>query len=159
MVEFIVALLFLEESHKSYLFAKTHDQSGLEWISEPLNSPADDLEPQETDTLLVNKSQGNPRTRSGIFSFVTTDLILIIATSAIAHFSSSAYNKLLIDFMSSPLPVGRNLSTKEIGYVWSGTALVSMAFQGIAFSRIAKRFGYARFYSVTLILLAVSWVY
>lgn len=159
MIEFIVALLFLEESQKSYRSTKTHDQSSLEWIPEPPGAPTDDLEPQETDALLVNKSQENSRTCCGTFNFVTSDLILIIATSGIAHFSSSAYNKLLIDFLSSPLPVGRNLSAKEIGYVWSGTALVSMAFQGIAFSRIAKRFGYARFYSITLILLAISWVY
>ena len=85
--------------------------------------------------------------------------VLIIITSAVAHFSSSAYNKLLIDFLSSPFPVGRNLSAKETGYVWSGTAFASMVFQGLAFLRIAKMCGYARFYSITLILLSISWVY
>jgi len=162
-IEFIVVLVFLKESHKSTVpltgepnsEQQPQSQEGETLVHHALLSESEEAEP-----LLPQEPQEQRNSKSfDSFGFITTDIILIIITSALAHFGSSAYNKLLIDFLSSPPPAGRNLSPKETGYVWSGTALVGMIFQGFAFIKISKKLGYARLYTLTLLLLVVSWVY
>jgi len=123
------------------------------------SSGHEDENDDESAALLETQTPVIDRINTHSFNFLSVDLVIIIATSAISHFCNSAYNKLLIDFLSSPFPVGRNLSAKEIGYVWSGTALVCIVAQALAFTKVARRCGYARFYSITFAVLTLSWLY
>jgi len=166
VAEFLLILLFTKESHTTLSddLGRTAIRSrGL--FRRTQQAPAssrddgdDDDQVAETATLLPSQP-GPAQINVHGFNFLTVDLVIIIGTSAISHFCASAYNKLLIDFLSSPFPIGRNLSAKETGYVWSGTALMCIVVQALAFTKIAKLCGHARFYSLTMAVLTISWLY
>jgi hypothetical protein len=117
-------------------------------------------EPAETSSLLGDEAEPPVPESStfsmNVFSFV---LVLVIVTSALSHFSSSAYTKLFIDLLSSPPPVGVGMSAKEIGYVSALTSCCSIIVQFFVFTKISYLFGYAKLYNATLFILSVSWFY
>jgi len=163
-VEFFVILVFMKESHASHNGGHSvARQEGWSLFRRPEQAhPShheDENNPESTALLGTETAPVSVGVNTHGFNFMSFDLVIIIATSAISHFCNSAYNKLLIDFLSSPFPVGRNLSAKEIGYVWSGTALVCIVAQALAFTKVARRCGYARFYSITFAVLTLSWLY
>jgi hypothetical protein len=172
-VECIVVFVFLKESHNAPNTPPIQ-RSLSQWapwrlfygggkpVTEEPSSPRHSEEDyHETDAMIEPVSPDNNTSppASSCLKNLSIDLVLIIGTTAITQFCASAYNKLLIDFLSSPPPVGRDLPPKESGYVWSGTALVSIAFQGLAFAKLAQLFGYARCYRMGLLLLSFSWIY
>jgi len=163
--EFIIVLLFLDESYTTegtpsgqWILRELRRLSNL-WTRRPTGS-SENQDPDETSTLLEHEAEP-PVPQSSTFSFDTFSmlLIIIIGTSAISHFCSSAYNKLLIDLLSSPPPVGFELSAKEIGYVWSTTAMCSIIVQFLLFTKISNSFGYAKLYTATLFVLSASWFF
>jgi len=161
--EFLVVLLFMTESHStSHNRGPVPSQEGWNLFrrTQRTNSSGhEDENDDESGALLETQTPVIDRINTHSFNFLSVDLVIIIGTSAISHFCGSAYNKLLIDFLSSPFPAGRDLSAKETGYVWSGTALVCIIVQALAFTKVAKQCGYARFYSITLAVLTLSWLY
>ena len=183
-VEFIVVFLFLDETHHTPLNPPVQWWHSLRALwqlfygrrppIEPSGSPSHSGEDYQNghnsrreggddheSRLIQDVPDDDPISTTDTYGFSANSLTLslVIATAAITQFCASAYNKLLIDFLNSPLPAGRDLPPKESGYVWSGTALVSIAFQGLAFAKISGLLGYSRCYCIGLLILSFSWFY
>jgi hypothetical protein len=150
-VECIVVLLFLKESHippNSTLVQPPRLFSDAKSPAKDSSLPRDGREKgDETDAMIAPVSDGgnaSPPTSSGLKNLFI-EFFPTIGITGITFFCASANNQLLIGGVNE--------------YVWSGTTLVSIAFQGLAFAKLAQLFGYVGYYRMGLLLHLFSWVY
>ena len=74
-------------------------------------------------------------------SILTPPIVIFLITYAIFNLSNVSYNSLYPIFVSSPPPIGRGLSPKEIGFSLSFVGVVSIIFQLLLFGPLLARLG------------------
>ena len=74
-------------------------------------------------------------------SILTPPIVVFLITYAIFNLSNVSYNSLYPIFVSSPPPIGRGLSPKEIGFSLSFVGVVSIIFQLLLFGPLLARLG------------------
>jgi len=161
-IECIVVLLFLQESHAGRLAASPSAAALRVWRwyrYETVRFGPEQQAAGETAPLVDHPSNISGSLFSDIYHAQGFNFSLIMCTYAINQFCNSAHNKLLVLFFSSPEPLGRALSPKNIGYAVSGCALASMIIHSCCFSTAARKFGIVQCYRASLLAFSISFFY
>jgi hypothetical protein len=165
-IELTLVMLFLEESHHcrdSPLSLFSALQKWRNRCRHPTQSSRDpsngELGPDTPLLFNPNDTSQALIPNTSIFGLLSPNLVLIIGTNAINELCAAAYNRLLIVFLSSPLPAGRELSAKEIGYVFSSTSLVGVIIQSLSFTTVERKFGFTACYRASLLFFSFACFY
>ncbi|KAI9697410.1 MAG: hypothetical protein M1836_004688 [Candelina mexicana] len=91
------------------------------------------------------------------------DTILLLVTYLIFQLSNISYNSLYPIFAQAPPPIGRSLSTKEIGLTIAFAGIATIVFQVGVFGRVRDRLGNKITYRVglagfTIAFMLMPWV-
>ncbi len=91
------------------------------------------------------------------------DTILLLVTYLVFQLSNISYNSLYPIFAQAPPPIGRNLSTKEIGLTIAFAGVATIIFQVGIFGKVRDKFGNKTTYRVglagfTIAFMLMPWV-
>ena len=161
--DFLLVLFFLRESHERGTGRKLERVTHRLWDAIVrlwrFTTGADDLsssERLERQPLLRNRSALASITETPVSTLFTPNITLIVMTFALFSLSIVAYNQLFPIFLSSPRPVGRDMSPEEIGYALGGAALASIAVQAVLFTTIERVFGFTWCYRAGLLTFSIA---
>ncbi|KAL7266231.1 hypothetical protein RUND412_011231 [Rhizina undulata] len=91
-------------------------------------------------------------------SILNPQICIILATYGIFSLSNVSYNSLYPIFMSSPPPIGRGVSPKEIGLSLGYTGAITVTFQAVLFGPLERRLGICRAYRLSLVGLTIAFL-
>jgi hypothetical protein len=161
--DFLLVFFFLKESHERGTGRKieraTHrlwDAIVKFWRFTTGTTDPSSARRHERQPLLRNRSSLASITETPVSTLLTPNIILIVLTFALFSLSIVAYNQLFPIFLSSPRPVGRDMTPEQIGYALGGAALASITVQAVLFTTIERAFGFTWCYRAGLLTFSIA---